>query len=323
MTEPTLVERAMTGQGFLDSVKPTMPKMKGLRFLSRAKEQLELLVGQTPLEQVLDEGGQLLEVGSGFGGTVFLLRLVGVRTFGIDPAFRDIKVSTSLCELAAISSPFSLSYGEELPFSDNQFDIVCSFETLEHVRDPAQVIAEMARVAKVDGHVLLTVPNYGSVIEGHFMLPWIPYMPRLVASLYVRLASKLGLTPLHPEYLDTLNLVTPRWLERVFCNNALEISDWGIDLWESRLKSLQLPDSVRIKPGPINRTLRIAIKMAARFRLLDLIVRFGRIWKMHYPIVLTARKRGVQSLVSTDRFSPRRVVDQIDYPLDTRATSVA
>jgi hypothetical protein len=28
----------------------------------------------------------------------------------------------------------------------------------------------MARVTKASGQVLLTVPNYGSLIEGHFML---------------------------------------------------------------------------------------------------------------------------------------------------------
>ena len=82
-------------------------------------------MSQTPLEQVLDEGGQLFEVESGFGGTVFPLRLIGGKAFGIDPDSREIKISTLLCEPAAIPFPFSLSYGEELPFSDNQFDIVC------------------------------------------------------------------------------------------------------------------------------------------------------------------------------------------------------
>ena len=291
MTEPTLVERAMAGQGFLDSVKPYMPKMKGRRFTGRVEEQLDLLASQTPLEQVLVDGGQLLEIGSGYGGTVSLLRLIGGKAYGIDPASRDSKMSTVICKVAGIPSPFSLSYGEGLPFADSQFDIVCSFETLEHVHEPERVVAEMARVTKVGGHVLLTVPNYGSIIEGHFMLPWFPYMPRRAASLYVRLTSKLGLTALPPEYLDRLNFITPRWLERVFGDYALEILDWGTDLWERQLKSLRLPESARIKGGTFTRMLQSAIKMAAHIGLLSIIIRLGRAWRMHYPIVLTARKK--------------------------------
>lgn len=299
MTKPTLVERAMAGQVFLDSVKPFMPKMKGLRFSSRTKDQLDLLVSQTPLEKVLHDEGRLLEVGSGFGGTVFLLRSIGGKAYGIDPAFRANRVSALMCKLAEIPSPFSLAYGEGLPFADNQFDIVCSFETLEHVQDPARVVGEMVRVTKTGGYVLITVPNYGSIIEGHFMLPWIPYMPRRAASLYVSSASRLGLTLLPREYLDHLNFITPHWLERVWGDHALEILDWGIDLWESQLKSLQLPESARIKRGTFNRMLQLAIKIAARLGLLNLVIRLGRVWKMHYPIVLTARKT-MHSVPSSD-----------------------
>jgi SAM-dependent methyltransferase len=45
-----------------------------------------------------------------------------------------------------------------LPFADATFDTVASFEVLEHIDSPEMVVAEMARVAKPGGRVLLTVP---------------------------------------------------------------------------------------------------------------------------------------------------------------------
>lgn len=48
------------------------------------------------------------------------------------------------------------SDAESLPFRDESFDIAVSFQTLEHCQNPVQVIAEMRRVLKKNGHVILT-----------------------------------------------------------------------------------------------------------------------------------------------------------------------
>ncbi|MEI6632717.1 MAG: Coenzyme F420 hydrogenase/dehydrogenase, beta subunit C-terminal domain [Chlamydiota bacterium] len=46
-----------------------------------------------------------------------------------------------------------------LPFPDDSFDAVLSFETAEHIFDPAAFIGEIARVLKPGGCLLLTTPN--------------------------------------------------------------------------------------------------------------------------------------------------------------------
>jgi ubiquinone/menaquinone biosynthesis C-methylase UbiE len=48
--------------------------------------------------------------------------------------------------------------GRRLPFPDGSFDTVLSTEVLEHVMSPGAVVAEMARVLKPEGRLLLTVP---------------------------------------------------------------------------------------------------------------------------------------------------------------------
>jgi SAM-dependent methyltransferase len=46
-----------------------------------------------------------------------------------------------------------------LPFADGSFDACVNIVTLEHVREPAAALAEMARVLKPGGRLLLIVPH--------------------------------------------------------------------------------------------------------------------------------------------------------------------
>jgi SAM-dependent methyltransferase len=46
----------------------------------------------------------------------------------------------------------------ELPFTDGSFDVVCSFETVEHLDDPDRFVHECARVLRGDGTLLMSTP---------------------------------------------------------------------------------------------------------------------------------------------------------------------
>jgi SAM-dependent methyltransferase len=48
---------------------------------------------------------------------------------------------------------------EPLPFDDATFDVVVAGELLEHVRDPAGLVAEARRVLRPDGPFVASVPN--------------------------------------------------------------------------------------------------------------------------------------------------------------------
>ena len=49
---------------------------------------------------------------------------------------------------------------QTLPHANAVFDTVISCETIEHVADPRQAIAEMTRLLRPGGKLLLTTPNY-------------------------------------------------------------------------------------------------------------------------------------------------------------------
>lgn len=51
-----------------------------------------------------------------------------------------------------------MARGEQIPLGSAQFDLVICTQMLEYVRDPRSVIAEIHRVLKPGGSLLLTVP---------------------------------------------------------------------------------------------------------------------------------------------------------------------
>ena len=53
----------------------------------------------------------------------------------------------------------------ELPFRDESFDTVFSSQVLEHVPEPAQMVAEIGRVLRPDGYLILTAPHIWGIHE--------------------------------------------------------------------------------------------------------------------------------------------------------------
>jgi ubiquinone/menaquinone biosynthesis C-methylase UbiE len=89
----------------------------------------------------------ILDIGSGTGRAVEYVKkkCPGIRIIGIEP----------VKELRQIGYQNGLSHDElidgdalKLDFRDGEFDMVCEFGVLHHVRSPEIVVAEMLRVAK-------------------------------------------------------------------------------------------------------------------------------------------------------------------------------
>lgn len=57
---------------------------------------------------------------------------------------------------------FQLANANCLPFTEESFDVVISFSTLDHIpeeQNRIKAVKEMSRVTKTGGHVVITVPN--------------------------------------------------------------------------------------------------------------------------------------------------------------------
>jgi SAM-dependent methyltransferase len=48
--------------------------------------------------------------------------------------------------------------GKKLPFDNNKFDIVLASEVFEHIENLDEIILELVRVLKLNGHILVSIP---------------------------------------------------------------------------------------------------------------------------------------------------------------------
>lgn len=108
--------------------------------------------------------GRLLDVGCGERPHAALFPHVQ-RYFGIEHLGAVINVEQSLAASVAHVAHIidAFAEGERLPFRAASFDSVIAIEVLEHVPDPTTVVAEMVRVLRPGGQVMVTVPFVGEL----------------------------------------------------------------------------------------------------------------------------------------------------------------
>lgn len=113
------------------------------------------------LEAVGPGPGDALDAGMGPGRLVAELAECGWRVSGID-------ISASMVELARRRVPSArerLSVGsiDALPFADRSFDRVAAIGVVEYLDDPAAGLAELVRVLRPDGLLVISMPNLASL----------------------------------------------------------------------------------------------------------------------------------------------------------------
>lgn len=104
-------------------------------------------------------GATLLDVGCGGGLLTEEFARMGLRVTGVDPAPESVATARTHAAEAGLDIDYRVGCGEALPFVDGTFDAVACCDVLEHVDEPADVIAEMARVLKPGGLLLYDTVN--------------------------------------------------------------------------------------------------------------------------------------------------------------------
>lgn len=81
---------------------------------------------------------------------------------------------------------FVLVDDEQLPFSDNEFDLAVSNHVAEHTPRQNVHFKELFRVIKPGGIIYLATPNKLWLTDPHYRLPLISWLPRKVSSIYLK-----------------------------------------------------------------------------------------------------------------------------------------
>ena len=169
---------------------------------------------------------RILEVGSGMGMLVAVATKLGLDIVGCEPAanaYAHLGAARDALMRANGVSPRSIvaCAAEQLPWAEDTFDVVLSFQVLEHVVAPAKMLAEAMRVLKPGGRLYCEAPSHRSLIEGHFGIAWLPVLAnsKPLAKAYVAMQGR------NPAFLDELNLMTPtrvrRWMSPLACTYAV------------------------------------------------------------------------------------------------------
>jgi len=108
-----------------------------------------------PLERVL-------EIGCGAGAVLGVLARTfpGVRLAGLDRERAQIDYAREHLRRMDVAAELAVGDAAELPWPDASFDHVFAMWFLEHLREPAPILAEARRVLRPGGSIALTETDY-------------------------------------------------------------------------------------------------------------------------------------------------------------------
>jgi ubiquinone/menaquinone biosynthesis C-methylase UbiE len=187
---------------------------------------------------------RVLDIAAGCGQFLFRALEAGYDCSGIEPEKWKLdfirKKNQVLNRPPDWADKAVAGVGENIPFPDNSFDCVTSYQTLEHVQSPGQVIAELIRVTRPGGGIFLRCPDYRSTFEAHYQLPWLPLFPKTIAKLYLRLLKRPA------AGLDGIHYVTqPRilaWIRGTEKGSQFSVSDENRIVFENGLRRRGIPN---------------------------------------------------------------------------------
>lgn len=104
---------------------------------------------------------QILDLGSGTGIALQLLKKNKRTAVGVD-------ISKTSIEHAQQLGLEARSYdGKHVPYPDEYFDVVGSYNVLEHTDNPVSFLDESLRLVKPSGYVIVVCPNFLSITNNY------------------------------------------------------------------------------------------------------------------------------------------------------------
>jgi ubiquinone/menaquinone biosynthesis C-methylase UbiE len=112
-------------------------------------------------------GKKVLEIGCGSGIDTAEFARNGALVTGTDFTERSVRSTKELLEEANLPATVRQADATNLPFDDNTFDCVYSFGVLHHIPDVEKALAEIKRVLKPGGQVMVMLYHRDSLLYGY------------------------------------------------------------------------------------------------------------------------------------------------------------
>ena len=148
--------------------------------------------------------GKLLDIGCGVGDFLHTAEMHGWECIGVEPSEDAKAIAQKRMKGMIITS-------EELEsFSDGAFDVITMWHVLEHVDDLKWQVAQLQRLVKPSGRVVIAVPNYKSYEGQYYKEHWAAYDV--------------------PRHLNHFNRIT---LSKIFKTSGLELVKMDKLKWDA------------------------------------------------------------------------------------------
>ena len=161
------------------------------------------------IERLLDLANRpqpirMLEVGTGSGGIA--------HYFGTHPQLRCEVDAVDVHDNRLVTEGYRYHqvHDTQLPFADESFDVVLTNHVIEHVGDESAQrahLAELRRVLRPDGVGYLAVPNRWMLVEPHYKLVFLSWLPRRWRTPYLRAMTKGGVYDCEPLQMSQLEVL--------------------------------------------------------------------------------------------------------------------
>jgi len=116
------------------------------------------------------EGEHLVDVGCGAGDDLLSLAQAfphALQLTGIDPDPGSLKAASLRAEAAGVEITFREGNLGALPLEDGEIDVIRCDRVFQHLKDPDAGLAEMIRVVKPGGRVVVVDVDWGSLVLDH------------------------------------------------------------------------------------------------------------------------------------------------------------
>ncbi|HET7932178.1 MAG TPA: class I SAM-dependent methyltransferase [Rhodanobacteraceae bacterium] len=162
--------------------------------VDRKIQLLRRLLGSNP-------GSDLLDIGCGMGGYLLAGQALGLDVFGIEPSEAHSRAAVEAFGLDVRSC-----YFRSTDF-DRKFDVVMLSHVIEHIYDPSEFLADVVKVLKPGGRLIVITPNCESLAARICGRYWSMYKPLD----HVTMLGKRSISRILPSGTSLQRLETSEW----------------------------------------------------------------------------------------------------------------
>ena len=161
------------------------------------RDKVSLINSYQPLK------GRILDIGAGTGDFLLEAKNQNWEILGIEPNDKAKRIAVGK----------GIKFGDTIEkLESNSFDVITMWHVLEHVPDVEHQVAELKRLLKPSGTIIIAVPNFKSYDANHYKEFWAAYdVPRHLWHF-----SKTAIEKLFDKQNMNLEDIKPMWFDSFY-----------------------------------------------------------------------------------------------------------